>query len=204
MSKFHTTSNSEYYITESGKIYRKRIGDDEYHERIPAWIRNGLRIVINNTQYSVAYLVAQAFVPKPGNDADYCRVKFKDNNPRNVDASNLYWTMRIKNSPKKLQNSSTQLLNELIDVLDNAPDNQTIPMIPEHLLQSYHATEAYEDDSDTFYNVDVVKFEDDSLLTINYHKHNPDVFPVLYRAYRNEDCLNSYRPTASYIYSSTF
>lgn len=72
-----------YYITKDGKIY------DSNNERMKTFKNTvGYECVeINERYYTVAYLVARAFIENDG----YMLVGFKDGDINNINVDNLYW-----------------------------------------------------------------------------------------------------------------
>lgn len=74
----------DYYISNKGNVYSERIGK---RRELSMWIRdNKLVTKVANKEVKVAYLVAKHFIREY---YDGCIVMTKDENPYNVDESNL-------------------------------------------------------------------------------------------------------------------
>lgn len=97
----------DYYITPSGKIYRK-YGNKYYPRKNYVNKRNGYvytTIVERNGQkrtYRVHRLVAVAYLPNPNK---LQIVGHKDNIKSNCDVSNLYWTTNAENIQKAVDDN---------------------------------------------------------------------------------------------------
>ncbi len=115
----------DYYITKSGEVYRHYYDDLYYKRRHYNNEKNGyVYITINDINGNkrtkrLHRLVAKAFLPNPKNLEI---VGHKDNNKKNNNVDNLYWTTSSENTQKAVDDGL--LVND-----KGFQDSQSMPVV---------------------------------------------------------------------------